>query len=131
MNEHDGFHQLAAQLEVIIVLRQVKHDPESISQKLQALVARIEVVRLEAPQQELDTIGQKGIVVILHHNGFEDLLIRGADERFENEHDGDHVFILLPGESKHRAAVGAIVQDIGDALLIGSDASDRDAVRGI
>ena len=131
VDEDDALDEPAADALVGPVLGHAKDDAEFAAEVGEALLARLEAVRLKATEQELDPVRQERVVLLALDETLKDLEIRGVDKRFENEHEGDHVLVLAPGEAERRAAGRKVVHCVGDGRLVGPDAADLGAERRV
>jgi hypothetical protein len=129
MNQNNLVDEPGADLLVARVLRLAQDDSKLVSKVLQTLVLSLHGVCFEAPQQELDTICEEGVLVVPHHDTLEDFLIGRADKAFEDEHDGYDVLLLAPAEAQHCRAIGEIVQGVRHRRLVWSNTADLDSMR--
>jgi len=129
VREDDRVDHVLADALVAPVLGAVEHDAELVADKVEALLARKEAVRLvEAAQEELDAVRDERVVKVLLEDAEEDLLVGRARERLEDHDDRDHVLGLAPREPQGRAAVRQVVERVGLRRLVGPHRADRDAV---
>jgi hypothetical protein len=113
------------------VLRASEHDAELVAEELEALRARVEAVRLEAAEQQLDTVRDECVVKVLLQDAEEDLLVGRARESLEDHDDRDHVFGFAPAEPQSRTTVREVVQSVGLRRLVRPYGSDLDTVRRV
>lgn len=62
---------------------------------------------------------------------FEYLSVGSTDERFENQHDGDNVFLFSPAKAEHSTSVGEVVKGISDARLVRPGTANLNGILGI
>lgn len=120
MDEDDLVDQPYTDRLVSPVLRHVDHYPEFVAKVLQTLVAGVEMIHLEASQEQLDAIRQECVSVVLHHDTLEDLFVGSGYESLQDEHDGNNIFLFSPAETEHRATVRQVVECVRRACLVGA-----------
>lgn len=116
---------------VVPILWHVQHNAEFVTQVFETLIPRIQTVHFEATQEQLHAISQEGVLIILHYDVFKYLSVGSTDECFENQHDGDDIFLFSPAEAEHSAPIGEVVKGISNARLVRSSAADLDGILGI
>ena len=131
MHEHHFLDEPVPELGVCPVVGHAKDDTKLVTQVLHALIPGAQSVRLEASEEQLDTVRHERVLVVLHDETLEYLLVGRPDEGLEEQHHGNHVLLLAPGEAEGRAAVGEVMQRVGDAGLVGAHAADLDGVRRV
>ena len=131
MHKHELVDQPSAKFFVGHVFALIQYDSEFFTQELQALRARIKLVRLETSEEKFYAIRQECILIFLHDNGLKYLLVGRAHKSFEDEHDGYHVFLLSPAEAKHGVPIGEIVQRIRHRRLVRAYTTYLDGMRSV
>lgn len=131
MDQNHLLDQPSTEYLVVPVLWHVQYNTEFVAQIFETLIPRIQTVHFKATQEQLHAIGQEGVLIILHHDVLKYLSVGSTDECFENQHDGDDVFLFSPAEAEHSTAVGEVVKGISNARLVRSSATDLDGILGI
>ena len=113
------------------IFRHVHYHTEFVTQILQALLASVQVIHLEAAQEQFDAVGQESVFIVLHHDTFENLLVRGRYESLEDQHDGDDIFLFPPTEPEHCATVRQVMERVRNACLVGAYTTDLNGIWGV
>mmetsp|Transcript_13480 Transcript_13480/g.43044 ORF Transcript_13480/g.43044 Transcript_13480/m.43044 type:complete len:287 (-) Transcript_13480:302-1162(-) len=104
--------------------RHVEDGPEARAQVAEHLLPRVDAKLLGILQDELQAVGDEGVLVVAAEDLGVDLAIRGVLERLEHEHHRHEELLLAHREAHHGVAVVQVVQVHGDGALVRLDAAD-------
>jgi hypothetical protein len=131
VDQNHSLEEERAHGDVAQVFGDVQDDSELLAEVIEALLSGMQPPGLLASEEQLDSIGEEGIVVFALDETFENLLVRRVYQRLEDEHERDHVLDLAPCKSDRRTPIGEVVDRVGAGGLVRSDTSDLAPVRRI